>query len=371
MSGSDSEGYRRAFELFRQGRYADAETVLAPLARAHADDPDVVQALANCHAQLGRYEEAIAGLRRVIALDPTRLADARKLGVILEQVGDYTEAARVYRSILEVEDYGDVAARLHGIESAAAPTTPAGPTPNGDLATPALAPNRDVVARDPGPVAATPPPETVALRTADGVLVPGAAPIQRVVGRFNTTDRGKPHLATHQVIRYRVLTASGAVARAVLVSLVPLAVDALRGELDEKIRADTAVAFDFLAVALPYVILAMWLWAAIKVVRSVLYAMRYQVVVFERGIDVAEGLLRRSRRFVWYYQLTEEPAYERTALMALMNVASLSFIYNDASSTTKHVVLEAIGTEETVEALRRYIEERRLVERISIRGIVS
>ncbi|XVV01803.1 tetratricopeptide repeat protein [Actinosynnema sp. CA-248983] len=360
MSGSDSEGFRRASVLFRQGRYADAEIVLAPLARAHADDPDVVQALANCHAQLGRYEEAIAGLRRVIALDPTRLADARKLGVILEQVGDYTEAAHVYRAILEVEDYGDVAARLHGIEPATDPTTTPTPASNADLPT-----------HDTGAVASTPPPETVALRTADGVLVPGAAPIQRVVGRFNTTDRGKPHLATHQVIRYRVLTASGAVARAALVSIVPVAVDSVRGALDEKTRADTAAAFDFLSAALPYPIFAMWLWAAIKLVRSVLYALRYQVVVFERGIDVAEGLLRRSRRFVWYYQLTEEPAYERTALMALMNVASLSFIYNDASSTTKHVVLEAIGPEETVEALRRYIEERRLVERISIRGIVS
>ncbi|WP_156371395.1 tetratricopeptide repeat protein [Nocardia arizonensis] len=94
----------------------------------------------------------------------------------------------------------------------------------------------------------------------------------------------------------------------------------------------------------------------------------YTAVLYDHGMDVSAGIFRRSKQFVWYYQITEPPTYVRTLRDYLTNTASLAISYNNTATTTSRVVLRGIGSPRRVEQVRSFLRGRIPAERLPIRG---
>ncbi|WP_040787157.1 tetratricopeptide repeat protein [Nocardia pneumoniae] len=94
----------------------------------------------------------------------------------------------------------------------------------------------------------------------------------------------------------------------------------------------------------------------------------YTAQLYDHGMDVSTGVLRRVKQFVWYYQITEPPTYVRKPLNYLTHTASLSVSYNDTASTTRRVELRGIGSPREVEEVRGFLQSRIPPERLPIRG---
>jgi len=77
----------RVIELWRLGKKADAEQLVAKLIAAKPDDPAVLGICADLHLACARSAEAIQVLRRLAALVPTDAAVRRRLGTALIDAG--------------------------------------------------------------------------------------------------------------------------------------------------------------------------------------------------------------------------------------------------------------------------------------------
>ncbi|WP_330230865.1 tetratricopeptide repeat protein [Nocardia sp. NBC_00508] len=94
----------------------------------------------------------------------------------------------------------------------------------------------------------------------------------------------------------------------------------------------------------------------------------YTTQLYDYGMDVSTGVFRRSRQFVWYYQITEPPTYVRDAREYLTHTASLLISYNNTATTTVRMKLRGIGSPREVEQMRSYLQSRIPAERLPIRG---
>ena len=100
--------YTRAYQLSEQGRYDQANVVLALLMLYRADDPKYTLASAICFRKAGCYEDAIGMLARTIELNPDDPGPTFQMAECLGLLGRHGESLGVLEAIAEVaEAHGD------------------------------------------------------------------------------------------------------------------------------------------------------------------------------------------------------------------------------------------------------------------------
>jgi membrane protein YdbS with pleckstrin-like domain len=170
-------------------------------------------------------------------------------------------------------------------------------------------------------------------------------------------DRGNLSLGrVRQQTRHLAPTVARATLDAVAVTLLTTIVSRLIDIFDQA--GVLAIAF-------------LWVRVGIKIAAVLARSHRFNISFHERGLDVATGVLHRRKKFIWYYQLTEEATYVRTPVMYLTHTASLQLAYNDTPTTHTYLELTGIGSPSEVERIRAYLETRRLAERIPMHGFFT
>lgn len=85
-----------AREAFIDGDYEVAETVLNQPSLLHSKNPEVFQMLATIYYDQGKFNKAIKTFKKALAVDPTYTDAAVGLSIILNDIGRYDEAKKVF-----------------------------------------------------------------------------------------------------------------------------------------------------------------------------------------------------------------------------------------------------------------------------------
>jgi len=111
---------RLAYMLFRADRFRMAHELYAALAE-EAESPRLRLNDGVCVAQLGDDEAAVVAYRRVLEMEPDHLFARIYLANSLLRLGRETEAATVYRGLLDQHDRGEAAERVRRVLAQIAP----------------------------------------------------------------------------------------------------------------------------------------------------------------------------------------------------------------------------------------------------------
>ena len=79
-------------KLFGQGKFEDALLEYAKALEQAPDSPEVLNAVAISQSKLGRHDEAIATIQRVIAITPEDPFAYTSLSIFLQRQGKIPEA---------------------------------------------------------------------------------------------------------------------------------------------------------------------------------------------------------------------------------------------------------------------------------------
>ena len=99
----EGDAYIRAAALHAQGRVRDAETAYRATLAADPDHGEALHGLGVLYLQTGRVEAAIGTLHKAVAASGGAVTVRNNLGVALCTAKRFTEAAEVYREVLQVE----------------------------------------------------------------------------------------------------------------------------------------------------------------------------------------------------------------------------------------------------------------------------
>ncbi|WP_162184919.1 tetratricopeptide repeat protein [Allokutzneria albata] len=327
--------YEQAKALHRNGRPAEASALLTDLLAEHPGDVGARYALAVCQLDLGARAEARANLRQVIEDYPGHHAAEYLLARELQDEGDLVGAAAGYRRVLAVTEHPEAAARLHQCE-----------------------------------------------RTT------GIPPVRRMIEHTHVADRGNPVGRVRTRARHLIPSVVRALAVLVLLYWLPALAGAVGGMIGRNVavlegrnlRTQQRFSEEYelivrafiagtpLGVILGLLLVLAWIYLIVTLAAVPLQALLNGADLYEYGMDVHTGVLKRSTQFVWYYQITEPPTYLRTLSSYLTHTASLRISYNDTASTTAQLDLSGIDGPQQVHALRTYLQSRIPSERLPIRG---
>ncbi|MCK9930490.1 tetratricopeptide repeat protein [Frankia sp. Mgl5] len=394
--------FDRASQVHRRGQPGEALELLDQLL---ADEPDNVAAQyarAICLADLGRTREATAQFRTVLARDPRHYEAAYQLGRTLQATADLTGAIDAYRAVLAAGNYRDTAARLRDCENAllaagaapAAGSAPgAGPTPLRTRIDAQGVVDRGIQVGLVRLQARNLVPRAIAVLLGAGTLT--LVLLSLLFAAFSQRDsRVSAPVLTDLAVSHRVALSYAIFAVSILLcsqfartaaALLAVAVVALIGTTQAKVvhtphlrvtgsgfSVGPLLDYSGGSLFLRYYTLS---WTAIFLyfvgAAAVIAACRHLngAVLYEYGLDVRDGFLRRSVQFIWYYQITEPPIYRRTMTNYLANTASMSISYNESgAASVRKIDLTAIGKPADVLLLGRRLESRVLVERARFRG---
>ncbi|MEV0147690.1 MULTISPECIES: tetratricopeptide repeat protein [unclassified Nonomuraea] len=367
--------YEQASALRRQGRPQEALTLLEGILRRDPEHTAARYALVVCLTDLGRTADAVPHLHRVLAAVPEHYEAAYRLGRILQAAGDRAGAADAYRRVLDFAEFSDARARLGQCEQ------PSG-TASGDSA--------DLSHTFPSSEEVPPP-----LRA-------------RVDGR-HAVDRGElknalrlqaRHLAPAMLSKALLATVAAVLLVAALAGELPSVaifivagvlfgvprvagaaalLVAVAGFATGYFRPPAQIVWDNLEDALaspsldaPLSVCGTTFILIILVIGipgALLNSRINGSDVYEYGVEIRRGLIRRTVQFIWYYQIVEAPSYLRTLGSYFTHTASLGIRYNDngASSVTQ-IEMSGVGTPALVKKVGRYLESRIPAERLPIRG---
>lgn len=106
MDPGSSPEYAAAFEVFNAGELVRAIEILVPLVEAERDFAPGFLLLARSHFELGQWEDAIVGYRRVIELQPGMAIAHLDIGVAYMETGDLQSASGSFEKalVLQPED---------------------------------------------------------------------------------------------------------------------------------------------------------------------------------------------------------------------------------------------------------------------------
>ena len=327
--------YDQAKALHQNGNSAEASTLLTELLVEHPGDVGARYALAVCQLDLGLRAQARANLRQVIEDHPGHHAAEYLLARELQDEGDLVGAAAGFRRVLTVTEHSEAAARLQQCERGT-----------------------------------------------------GIPPVRRMIEHTHIADRGKPvrrvrtrarHLIPSVVRPVAVLlllywlpalsgTVGGMIGRTVAASEGMPARTQQRFSDEYELTVRAFIAYTPLGLVLGLLLVAAWIYLIATLVAVPIRAMLNGADLFEYGMDVHTGVLKRSTQFVWYYQITEPPTYLRTLSSYLTHTASLRVSYNNTASTTAQLTLTGIDGPSQVHELRSYLQSRIPSERLPIRG---
>lgn len=362
---------RQANAYYKQQNYDGAGQLAAQAVQMRPDEDGPRRTLAMCQVHTEQFGEAIVNFRWLSNRYPAGYEDTYRLGCLLQHQGAYREATEAFRQVLAViDDFRDTRVRLSECERGVG-DAPAAWTQNTRIIPRIDTPPANDYSS--GAVGAAGP--LVAGR------VPGPEPVKKVVekdyiadrGAAITTIAGNSHVT--QKTRYLIPVIGKATVEAIGVSLLPVIASIVVNHLSASLQIYLHHLSPALTTALrwgvPLLLLTMWVRVLAKAIPILVQSRLYGVTFYERGFDIATGVFRRHKQFLWYYQLTEEPRYVRTPMMFLTHTASLQIKYNDAATTVKDLELSGIGSPREVEEIRMYIESRRLAERSPMRGFLT
>ncbi|MEO3876635.1 tetratricopeptide repeat protein [Nonomuraea sp. B12E4] len=367
--------YEQASELRRKGLPQEALTLLEGILRRDPDHTAARYALVVCLTDLGRTADAVPHLHRVLAAVPEHYEAAYRLGRILQAAGDRAGAADAYRSVLEFAEFSDARARLSQCEQ---PPSGAASGNSADLSH--TFPSSEEV----------PPPLRARVDGRHAVDRGGLKEALRLQARhLAPTMLGKALLATVAAVLLvaalagelpgvAIFVVAGilfgaprvAGAAALLVAVAGIATGYLRPPVQVWDNLGDALAPPSLNALLSVCGTTLILIIVIIGIPGALLNSRINGSdVYEYGVEIRRGLIRRTVQFIWYYQIVEAPSYLRTLGSYFTHTASLGIRYNDngASSVTQ-IEMSGVGTPALVKKVGRYLESRIPAERLPIRG---
>ncbi|NYJ08017.1 tetratricopeptide repeat protein [Petropleomorpha daqingensis] len=116
--GGVYEWYQRGLQLLGSGDPDAAATLLARVAEAEPGSRSVREALARAQYDAGRYEEAIASFRELIAVNPTDDYAHFGLGLAASRAGELTVAAEhLALAVAMRPDLGHYERALRGVRA--------------------------------------------------------------------------------------------------------------------------------------------------------------------------------------------------------------------------------------------------------------
>ncbi|WP_285585305.1 tetratricopeptide repeat protein [Herbidospora sp. NBRC 101105] len=362
MDDANPNAYTRASELRRRGRPQEAIPLLEGFLETAPGDVAARYALAVCLTDLGRTAEAAAQLLRVLDRMPGHYEAAYRLGRVLQADGDRAGAADAYRRVLEVTEFRDARERLRECEE------PVAGEPGSEVPPPlrSLVDDRRVVDR--GRLVAP-------LRLKARHLIPGtlgkallAAAAAVPVSSVYAGGESAPLAALLAV----ALFGGPKIAAGLL--LLAVAAGIASGVIDWPVimYGNLRLGVDWPAPSL--LLVAVVTTAALVIVivgipAALLNSRINGSDVYEYGVEIRRGLIRRTVQFIWYYQIVEAPSYRRTFGTYFTHTASLGIRYNDnGASSVTHIEMSGVGTPARVREIGRYLESRIPAERLPIRG---
>lgn len=88
-------------EHFREGNYRIAESLLQQLLLQDSRNPEVFHMLATIYYDQGKFNKAIKTFRRALEIDPTYTDASVGLSIILNDIGKYEDAKKVFNDAQE------------------------------------------------------------------------------------------------------------------------------------------------------------------------------------------------------------------------------------------------------------------------------
>jgi len=93
-----------AREAFIEGNYKEAEPLLMQPTLQNANNPEIFQMLATIYYNRGQFNKAIKTFKRALQVDPTYSDAAVGLAIILNDLGRYEEAKKVFNDAQALTD---------------------------------------------------------------------------------------------------------------------------------------------------------------------------------------------------------------------------------------------------------------------------
>ena len=85
-----------AREAFIEGKYKEAEALLQQPTLQNSNNPEVFQMMATILYNRGQFNKAIKTFKKALSIDPTYTDAAVGLSIILNDLGKYDEAKKVF-----------------------------------------------------------------------------------------------------------------------------------------------------------------------------------------------------------------------------------------------------------------------------------
>lgn len=93
-----------AREAFIDGKYKEAEALLMQPTLQNSNNPEIFQMLATIYYNRGQFNKAVKTFRRALQVDPTYSDAAVGLSIILNDLGRYDEAKKVFEDAQKLID---------------------------------------------------------------------------------------------------------------------------------------------------------------------------------------------------------------------------------------------------------------------------
>ena len=93
-----------AREAFIDGDYKTAEPLLNQPTLIHSKNPEVFQMLATIYYDQGKFNKAISTFKKALEIDPQYSDAAVGLSIILNDLGKYDEAKKVFENAQKLVD---------------------------------------------------------------------------------------------------------------------------------------------------------------------------------------------------------------------------------------------------------------------------
>ena len=316
--------------------------------------------LALCHRDQGDRGQAERCIRALHALGPGRYDTAfAEVGRLLQEREAYRAAAKAFRSMTKVgQREPNIKLRLSECEARSGDESRASESAGRPATAPELSAwslgNRRRSGRS-------------VRHPVEGVARRGRAPAWELARSPFGADRGDLVETFRQRVRHLLPGLLSVLLAAVGITLIKVVVPAILAQIPAATRHQLPHVPPSLSEAWhgfsTLVLLLAWLTVGLLFLGIFVRAWRYQVYVFEHGVEVDRGVFHRTVEFLWYYQLPSEPRYVRTTSMFWTRTATLVVKYNDSQWTTKDLTLDGIGRPRQVRRLQQFIESRRLTER--------
>jgi tetratricopeptide (TPR) repeat protein len=295
--------YDQALTLFRANRFAEARALLEQCVQESPEHIGSRFGLGVCLARLGRTERSVDLLQQVIASAPDHYPARLELIRLLRTTGQLTEAVVECQALLR-HDPSNAAARY---ELAACEM---------DLRQASMRSSVE--------------PDAAAASEPDSVAVSKRLPSLAAVLDGSDELPSPTELGGRQEFRGRrpIYSYARLPLAVVLIVVAPAAAASLRSLTPQSDEYYVLLPWElvplttFLEEGVDLLVLVLIAVGALLIFSAALSSLLTRYVIRERRLEVTQGMWRRSRRIVWYFDVTEV-RFQQTLLLAIFGTGRL------------------------------------------------